>query len=241
MEERRVGPGEQPVEPQVQRRPDPILAGPPRPGERGRQVGLLGGDVGGPVAEPARFDEHDLRGRSEEVGEQVLVVGEPREPGLHAVEQQPVGEALPLLPAPRLGGDELGRPLPDVLGRQQLPGGEDAHLFEVDRRALVGDGELAQPVDLVAPEVDAHGAVGRDGEDVDDRAAHRHLAAVLDLVLPPVPHGDEGAEEVVAVALLAGPHDDRLDVVDVRTEALHERPHRRHDDARVPPRGATAR
>ena len=99
-------------------------------------------------------------------------------------------------------------------------------------RALVGDGELGEAVDLVAPQVDAHRPVGGDGEDVDDRAPHGDLAAVLDLVLAPVADADEGGDELVAVALLARPDDDGLDVVDVRAEALHERPDRCHDDRR---------
>ena len=68
-------------------------------------------------------------------------------------------------------------------------------------RALVGDRELREPVDLVAPEVDAHGMVGGRRVDVDDRAAHRDLAARLDLVLAPVAHRDEPVDELVAVEL----------------------------------------
>ena len=51
---------------------------------------------------------------------------------------------------------------------------------EVVDRALVGHVEPGQPVDLVAPQVDAHRLVGRGGEDVDDPAPHGQLAAVLD-------------------------------------------------------------
>ena len=74
--------------------------------------------------------------------------------------------------------------------------------------------------------------VGGRREDVDDRAAHRDLAAVLDLVLAAVAGGDEPRDELVAVDLVARPHDDRLDVLDVRAEPLHQRPHRRDDDRR---------
>ena len=77
--------------------------------------------------------------------------------------------------------------------------------------------------------------------DVDDRAAHRDLAPRLHLVLAPVAAGDEPRDELVAVDLVAGLHHDRLDVLDVRTEALHERAHRRDHDLRAAvPAGAGA-
>ena len=104
------------------------------------------------------------------VGEQLVVVDEPRQPRLHAVEVQALGEALPLLAAPRLGGDELVGPATDVVGRHQLAGREDHHLVEVVGRALVVDAERRQAVDLVAPQVDADRGVGGRREDVDDRA-----------------------------------------------------------------------
>ena len=133
----------------------------PRRGQRLGQVVLLGEQVDGPVAHPARLDEHDLGARRQHVGQQLLVVGEPRQPALHAVEQRALGEALPLLAAPRLGADELRRPGPHLVGRDQLAGREDAHLGEVVDRALVVDAEAGQAVDLVAPQVDAHRACRR--------------------------------------------------------------------------------
>ena len=68
---------------------------------------------------------------------------------------------------------------------------------------------------------------------VDDRAPHRDLAPRLHLVLAPVAAGDQPGDELVAVDLVAGPHDDGLDLLDVRAEPLHQRAHRRHDDLRA--------
>ena len=65
---------------------------------------------------------------------------------------------------------------------------------------------------------------------VDDRAPHRDLAARLHLVLTPVAAGDQPGDQLVAVDVVAGRHDDRLDLLDVRTEPLHQRAHRRHHD-----------
>ena len=115
------------------------------------------------------------------------------------------------------------------LGRgQQLARGEDRDLVDVVGGALVGDRERGEPVDLVTPEVDPHRVVGGGRVHVHDRAPHRHLTPGLHLVLAAVAHVDEGRDEPVTVEVRAGPGHDRLDVLHVRTEALHERAHRRH-------------
>ena len=85
----------------------------------------------------------------------------------------------------------FGGPLAHVVGRHQLAGREDAHLVEVVDRALVVDAERGEPVDLVAPQVDADRGVGGRREDVDDRTAAGELAAVLDEFLAPVAELDE--------------------------------------------------
>ena len=167
----------------------------------------------------------------QQIGQQVFVGGEPRQPRLHAVEGVALREPFPLLAAPRLGLDQLAGARLDLVGRQQLAHREDPRLVDLARRALIGDREVRQPVDLVAPQVDAHRVIGGGGIDVDDRAPHRDLAARLDLVLAPVADRDEPGDELVAVDLRALAHDDRLDVLDVRAEALHERAHRRDDRA----------
>ena len=110
-----------------------------------------------------------------------------------------LGEALPLLAAPRLGGDEAARPLAHGLVGQQLAGREDLHLVEVGDRALVVDAERRQAVDLVAPQVDAHRHVAGGGEHVDDRAAPGDLAAVLDQLLAAVPERHQPAHQVVGI------------------------------------------
>ena len=71
-------------------------------------------------------------------------------------------------------------------------------------RPLVGDRELGQALDLVAPEVDAYRVVGGDRVHVDDRAPHRDLAARFHLVLAPVSQLDEAGDELVAVDAPAG-------------------------------------
>ena len=169
----------------------------PGRGERPRQVVLLGQQIDGPVAHAARLDEQHLGALRQDVGEQALVVDEPRQPALHAVEQRALGEALPLLTAPRLDGDEAAGALADVVGGDQLAGREDQRLGEVAGRALVVDAEGREAVDLVTPQVDANRGVGRGREDVDDRPATGELAAVLDEVLAAVAELDQlGGEDV---------------------------------------------
>ena len=71
----------------------------------------------------------------------VLVVAEPRQPALHAVEQRALGEALPLLAAPRLGADEgRRRARTSSLGISSRAG-KITRLGEVVGRALVVDAE----------------------------------------------------------------------------------------------------
>ena len=67
---------------------------------------------------------------------------------------------------------------------------------------------------------------------VDDRAAHRDLAARLHLVLAPVTHRHELLDEPVAVDLHRPPARRRARRLHVRTEPLHERAYRRDHDRR---------
>ena len=118
------------------------------------------------------------------------------------------------------------------LGRgHQLAAAVEDDRRQVVRRALVADGEGGQPVDLVAPQVDAHRHVGRGGEHVDDPPAHGELPAVLDLVLAPVALVHQPVQQRVEVDLIPAPDDDGRVRVE-RRQALQQRPHRGDDHAR---------
>ncbi len=252
-EHRRPGGGEQPLERHVQvreRRGRPVGvdlgsrlgAGPrghaPGAGQRLGQVVLLGEDVGGAVAEATRFEHHHLRVGVEQVEHHgavgVVGVDQPRQPRLHAVEHLALGQPLPLLATPRLARHQRLGTGADVGGRDQLTAREHDQLGDLVGGALVVDAELRQAVDLVAPQVDAHRGVGRGREHVDDRAAHRHLAPVLDLLLPAVPGVHQPGHQLVAVALLALGDDERLHVGGTRAEPLGQRPDRCHHHCRHP-------
>src|SRR5438046_7183122 len=105
----------------------------------------------------------------------MLVVAQPRQPRLHAVEGGAFAEPLPLLTTPGLGLDKLLGAGTDFVGRQQFANREDPRVFEVGGGPLIGDGELRQAVDLVAPEIDTNRMVGGARIDIDDRAANRQI------------------------------------------------------------------
>ncbi len=202
---------------------------------RGQRVGqrlFLVVELPDPVPHPARLHEEHQRVVGQEVGEEPLVLRQPRQPGLHPVEQEALGQPLPLGPAPGLGADELLGPGPHGLGREQLSTGKDLGAGDVTRGPLVGDREALQPVDLVAPQVDADGMVGGRRIHVEDRAPHGELAPRFDLVLPPVAGGDEPGGQFVAVDDLARGDRDGDDVLHVGPEPLGQRPHRGDDDGR---------
>jgi hypothetical protein len=98
---RRSGVREQAVERQVQSWELDIGTRAPRRCQRRRQRRLLVEQLGGAVAHAPRVDEEHLRLVVDEVGEEVLALGQPRQPRLHAVEREPLRQPLPLLPSPR--------------------------------------------------------------------------------------------------------------------------------------------
>ena len=101
----------------------------PRDGEGPRQGRLLVVELGGAVTDAAGIDEHDAPARAHEVGQDPLLVDEPRQPRLHPVEDLALGQALPLRAPPRLGADESGGPGAHGLGGKHLAAPE-----ELDRR-----------------------------------------------------------------------------------------------------------
>ena len=111
-----------------------------------------------------------------------------------AVERKHVGDVGALVGL-RVGG-HLGQLA--VLGRQ-LGGGLDLDVLGVLERALREGGEPRQPLDLDVEQLDADGAFLGRRIDVEDVAAHRELAALLDLVDALVAGGDELVERLVDV------------------------------------------
>ena len=130
----------------------------------------------------------DLGVGVEQVEQHVLVVGEPRQPRLHAVEGQALGQALPLLAPPRLAAHERLGPLAAPRRWAAAHGtGRSRPRLEVDRSTRWSATENSVSRSTSSPHRSMRtGHVGGRREDVDDRAAHGDLAAVLDLVLAAV-------------------------------------------------------
>ncbi len=199
-------------------------------GQRAGEGRLLVKQLRGPVAHAPGLDQDDEGVGGEEVDEQVLLGRQPGQPGLHAVEDEALAEALPLLAPPRRLTYQTAGPPADLLGGQQLAATEQLDTGQVVGGALVPDRELGETINLVSPQVDPHRRISRRTEHVNDRASNGELAPMLDLVFAPVAHGNQPGHQRRGIDLLAFLHDDRLDVLHVRAQPLQEGPNRGHQN-----------
>ena len=207
------------------------VLGTPGGGQGLGQRGLLVEQLGAAVADPARLDQDDLRRRTQQVGQHPLLGVDEGQPRLHAVELLAPGQPVPGRGTPGPERDQALGLRPQRVGEDELATAVEERAGQVARRALVTDGELGQPVDLVTPQVDTHRRVRGGREDVDDAAAHRELAPVLHLVLAPVPLRHQFAQQRVDVDLLARP-DREWCRARQGPDPLQQRPDRRHDHPR---------
>ena len=234
-----VRPGQQPVEWDVEaRRPAPALEA---PGGRQRvgQGRLLVEQLAGTVPDPAGLDQDDDGIVPQQVADQLLGVGQPRQPRLHAVELVAVGEALPLVAPPRCRPHQLGRPPAGHLVGHQLAAAEELHRSDVLDRALVRHVEAGEPIDLVPPKVEADRLVRGGREDIHDAAPHGQLPAVLDDRLAAVAHGHQADHQLIDHDPVTLGHHHRPRRGAPGAEPLEHRLDRGHDDVR--PRSTGAR
>ena len=135
-----------------------------------------------------------LLGREHDRG---VLRGEVQE-GVEAVDREQLGDVGTVLVVAQRG--DLGQ-LP-VLGGE-LGGGGDLERVGLPQAALGEGREPAQGLDLDVEEVDADRAVLRGRIEVEQAAADRELAAVVDLVDALVARGDEVAADLVEVEEVA--------------------------------------
>ncbi len=208
---------------------------------RGLEELLAGADeVVGAGADLLRVDHQHVGAVGQDVGEQVeLARAEDGDQRLHALGRDAVGELGEHLGEVRVGGVRLGqRPgaVLDLVGEQQLAARRRGQLGDLRlvalERTLVGDGELADLGDLVAPELDADGVLGGGHEDVEDAAADGELAALLDHVDAGVGEADEALDELVEVVLGADGEVDRGESAQAGRHGLDEAAHGGDDDLR---------
>ncbi len=198
--------------------PTSIGASPPiAGGEPARLEELLAGadEVRAAGADALGIGEQHRRADRQQVGEQVELgaADQRRDQRLHALGRDALGEALQQLAqggVVLVGPGERRGPVAHLDGEQQLPAPGRVQDLDGDDRALIGDGEAAQLADLVAPELDAHGVLGRGREDVDDPAADGELAARGDHLDPRVRQLDEPDQQAVEVVGVADAQRHRL-------------------------------
>ena len=163
------GVGQQPVEGDVQAGGTGPGVESPGAGQGIGQCRLLVEQLTGPVPDAAGLDQDDQCVIAQQVGDELVGVGQPRQPRLHPVELVAVGQTVPLVAPPGRGSHQGRGPLAHGLVHHQLAASEQLDLAQVVDRTLIGHVEPGQPVDLVAPQVDPDRLVGGGREDVDDR------------------------------------------------------------------------
>ena len=131
----------------------------------------------------------------------------------------------------RVGLTQRGGASAYFVGEQQLPARWCPEPLDVLDRPLVGNGEGADLVDLVAPELHADRVLLGRREDVDQTSADRELAALLHQVDPGVRRVREPPSDVVQLGGITRLELDRLEVAEPAHLGLQDRPNRRHDDA----------
>ena len=127
-----------------------------------------------------------------------------------------------MLTTPRLARGEQRRPLAHGGVGQQFSRRVDAHRVEGFRGSLIAYREPCHPVHVVAPEIDANGHVVSRCEHIHDRSTDGHLAAVLDLVLPPIAAVSQPPHQLDLINDIAACDRDRL-MLCVRVDMLCQR------------------
>ncbi len=130
-----------------------------------------------------RVDQGDRRVLGQVVREGDEAIDDGGQERLHALDRDALGHLLEHAGEPGEVGLEVAGALAHGLREEQLAAGEERDLAHLaGKRALIGDREGADLIDLVAEELDAAGVSGRRGEDVEDAASDGELAAARDHV-----------------------------------------------------------
>ncbi len=180
--------------------------------------------LGRPGPDPLRVADQHVRAGRQLVQHQPQLVGQDRGQRLHALDRGAVGDPVQHLGQLRVLGREPLGPLPHRRGEQQLPARRRPQpVLGGARRALVGDREEADLLDVVAPELDPDRVLLGRREDVEDAAADGELAALLDQLDPRVADGDQALEKVVELDGVAGPRRHRLQLAEAGHLRLQHR------------------
>lgn len=143
---------------------------------------LAGGDqIGGAGTDPLGVADQGHRTLGQDVEDQLHVVDEDWGQRLHAFDGDALGDLAEHVGQLRVHLGEGGGPLPYLRGQQQLTAGRGPQSVLGDFEGpLVGDLEVADLLDVVAPELHPQRVLLGGREDVEDAAAYGELAALLD-------------------------------------------------------------
>ncbi len=208
----------------------------PADGSRGpgRFEELIGGtgEVVRPRPDPLRVTEQHVCPGRHAVQQELHVVRpveQRRRQRLHALDRDALGKLVQDLGELGVLGGQQRRLLPHGRGEQQLPAGRRPEPLDLLDGALVGDGEGADLLHLVAPELDPGRVLVGGREDVQDAAADRELAALGDQVDPCVRHVGQPPRDLLQLRLAAADQLHRLQVAEALELRLQQGPDGRDD------------
>ena len=203
-------------------------------------VGLIVGDRLEPLLgrRLARTIAQDHRIGGQMVEQRLQPLLEQRQPMLHAGQSSPVADRLIQRVAGRgraeafpIAGTEA---LDAVFVEQGFRRGQQGEAVDAPGRALVGGVEGAHALDLVAEEVEPQPLFGTRGKQIDQPAAHRELAGVMDGIDAVIAIGLEQLRQPVERDALAGCEArDQLTDAERGQRALDRRVDRGQDQARA--------
>ena len=119
-------------------------------------------------------------------------------------------------------GREGSGPCTHLGGEQQFARGMELDPADVVPRSLIGHREVADLLDRVAPELDAHRVLGGGGKDVEDASAHGELTPAFDQVDAGVATQHKVGHDRVHVDLDTLVEDQRFEVGETADEGLQD-------------------
>ena len=165
----------------------------------------------------------------EHVDEQLGVVDERGDEGLHALHGLPLADLLQHVGKLGMIGKQLSGPGAHRVIEDEFPAWRAQHdLVGLVGGALVGNLEGADLLDLVTEEIDAHRVVQDGREDVDDPATYRELATAFHHVDPGVGSCDQLGCKVAEVVAVAHSQFHRRDAAQPGNLGLQQGTHRSH-------------
>ncbi len=171
-----------------------------------------------------------LRHAVEQEFEVVGAVEQGRRERLHALDRDALGQLVEDLGQLGVRLGQCRRLLAHLGRQQQLAAGGRPEAIDLLDGALVGDGEGADVLHVVAPELDAHRVLIGRREDVEQATADGELASLGDQVDARVGEVGEPVGDLVQIGRAAGPQLHRFEVAEALELRLEHRAHRRDDD-----------